>query len=72
MIEFHHVQNKNTQFQTIKIGNKVSGYSNSTKWLDEHVNSFTHIQTLSLKLSKLCFALRLVRKRISMDTTLVL
>lgn len=75
-ISFHHAQHTNVVPPTIKIEGNTINYSKNTKflgvWLDEHLNWLTHIQSLAVKLSRLCFALRIVRKRTSIDTARVL
>lgn len=75
-ISFHHAQNKHFACASIKIDNNEIKYKEQSKflgvWLDETLKWFTHIQELSKRLSKMCFALLIVRRIARLDTTRVL
>ena len=64
-MHFHHIQNSTIDCPQIKLGAKSVTYANSTKflglWLDENLKWSIHVQTLTKKLSGLCFAIRMVR-----------
>ena len=70
---FHHIQNKNYECPSIKLDNHEIQYKQHSKflgvWLDDNLKWFTHIQDLSKRLSKLCFALFLVRRVSSLEST---
>lgn len=65
-ISFHHIQNNKPECPTINIRNKTITHTDSTKflglWLDQNLKWLTHIQILTRKLGKICFALRIVRQ----------
>ena len=71
-ISFHHIQNNKHECPTINIGNKTITHTDSTKflglWLDQNLKWLTHIQILTRKLGKICFALRIVRQSLSLES----
>lgn len=71
-ISFHHTQSKNSERPVVQYQNEILHYSGNTKflgvWLDEHLKWSVHIHELVKKLSKICFALRLLIRASSLES----
>lgn len=75
-LSFHHYQNTNFSCPTINMNGNDINYKNNLKflgvWLDDTLKWSVHIEHVSNKLSKLCFALLLVRRVSQLQSTRVL
>ena len=75
-LSFHHINNKTFFCPPININGNQINYKGETKflgvWLDDTLKWFTHTEHLANKLSKLCFALLLIRRVSHLETTRVL
>jgi hypothetical protein len=71
-ISFHQPQKTQIERPQIKFNDTVISYSEHTKflgvWLDENLKWSAHIQQLSNRLCKICYALRVIRKVSDLET----
>lgn len=71
-MSFHHVQNKYPEKPVIKYESTIIPYSSSVKflgvWMDENLKWSVHLHNLEMKLSKICFALRILVKASSVES----
>ena len=65
-MSFHNRQNNNVQCPTIKLHDQTISFTNNIKflglWMDDNLKWSTHIQSLVKRLSKICFALRIIQQ----------
>jgi hypothetical protein len=71
-ISFHHPQKVQVECPSIRLNDTDISYTEHTKflgvWLDKNLRWYTHTQQLANKLSRICFALRVIRRVSGLET----